>query len=99
MAPESMAKSIFTEKSDIYSLGILAFEILSESPAYGDLVGFDLINNVVTKRQRPIMEKLKIQFQPEIVQLIEDCLEHEPEYRPTASQICKAMINILKKTS
>lgn len=30
MAPESMSRSIYTEKSDIYSFGIVAYEILTE---------------------------------------------------------------------
>lgn len=62
MAPESMAKSIYTEKSDIYSLGILAYEILSETRAYGTLEGFDLINNVANKGFRPDMNLISSKY-------------------------------------
>jgi serine/threonine protein kinase len=96
MAPESMAKSFYSKKSDIYSLGILAFEILSEKPAYGSLEGFDLINNVANKGFRPDLSQLSSKYQEEVLTLIGKCLHQEPEKRPSASQICKTMIKLLK---
>lgn len=93
-----MSKSVYTEKSDIYSLGILAYEILAETTAYGDMGGFDLINNVVNKHFRPDLSILRQNFKPQVIELISACLHQRPDLRPSAGSICRSMIKILKKS-
>lgn len=50
MSPEAMSQSIYSTESDVYAFGIVAFEILFEREAFGNLEGFKLIDAVVNKR-------------------------------------------------
>lgn len=49
MSPEAMSQSIYTTASDIYAFGIVAYEILFEKPAFGNLEGFSVIDAVVNR--------------------------------------------------
>ena len=50
MSPEFSSQKIFTHKSDVYSYGILLWEIFTESEPYADLhpvqILFQVNNNV-----------------------------------------------------
>lgn len=95
MAPESMQKGVYSTKGDIYSFGIIAYEILYEEEAFENLEGFDLINSVVTNNLRPNMD---CKFGGEIRQLLESCWDPEPSLRPDAEVVCRIMMKLLKNT-
>ena len=94
MAPEAMSQSVYTEKSDIYAFGIVAYEILFENIAFEGMEGFELINSVVNKNVRP---NIGHDFGEDVKKLLTRCWAQEPEERPSAEQICKKMMKILKK--
>ena len=94
MAPEAMSQSVYTTKSDIYAFSIVAYEILFERNAFGTLDGFQFIDSVVNKNLRP---KLKEGISPDLGILLTQCWSQIPDERPTAQEICKKMMKILKK--
>ncbi|MCQ2819657.1 MAG: protein kinase [archaeon] len=89
MAPEFMSKGIFTEKSDIYSLGLLFWEIFMEDTkpfAEENVFDFILGNEEILKK-RPEIELSKLSGSNEIKQLIEKCWDYEPNNRPYIGDI------------
>lgn len=99
MAPESISKTQYSEKSDIYAFAVCAFEIIEESKPFGELEGFELINSIVNEKKRPEFKKgSKPKFRSkDFISLVTECWAHEPDLRPSAHQVCKRMIKILKK--
>ena len=94
MAPESMAKSSYTTKSDIYAFAVIAYEILFEKQAYEELEGFELINAVVSESMRPIIPK---SLDQKLRQILHKCWAPNPEDRPSADWICKRLLKIIKE--
>jgi len=96
MAPESMSKSIYGKESDIYAFAVCAYEIIHERRAYGEMDGFQLIDSVVNKHNRPKFDKSIIDCE-DFKELIKLCWSPNPEKRPDAHAVCKAMMKILKQ--
>lgn len=86
MAPEFLIDGIFTNKSDIYSLAILFWEIFArDTVPYKNLneVNF-LIGEPEILKKRPLMPK---NINIEIKELIESCWDVNPEKRPNIKEI------------
>lgn len=95
MAPESLAKSTYSEHSDVYAFGICAFEVLQEEPPFGDLEGFKLINSVVNEGIRPTFKRHNPKL-AKVIDMIESCWEPMPQHRPSMDDICKQLVETLK---
>lgn len=95
MPPEAMSKSQYSKSSDIYSFGIVAYEILFEKEAFGKLEGFALINSIVSERLTP---KFPRGFdRDDIKDLLTECWRYNPENRLTSSDLCKRLMKIIKR--
>jgi serine/threonine protein kinase len=58
IAPEVLQGKGYTQASDIYSLGIIAYELLSHSYPYPDLK--DLCPNLITDKERELQFALDV---------------------------------------
>ncbi|RIB29146.1 kinase-like domain-containing protein [Gigaspora rosea] len=89
IAPEVLKNQQYTKASDIYSLGIIMWEIL-----YGKPVPFELKSKLQSKLQFQI--QVCDGLRPHIYEntakcyadLIKKCWNTEPNERPTATEIC-----------
>src|SRR5438045_307656 len=71
------------EKSDIYSLGVLFWEISSGKPPFSEIYIFKVILDIVKgKRETPI-SSTPFKYQ----QLYEKCWKEEPNQRPDVDEI------------
>jgi serine/threonine protein kinase len=68
VAPEVLRNKPYTQKADIYSFGIIAYEILSGLPPYYDREHDIQLALAICQGQRP-------QFQIKIPQLLEDLIK------------------------
>jgi len=85
VAPEVLLEKGYTKSADIYSFGMVAYEVLSGLPPYYDLPHDHLLGKeICCKGLRP-------QFQIKIPQLLEDlikrCWNANPSERPTANEL------------
>lgn len=85
MSPEQGNGEEVTGKSDVYSLGVLAFELLVGRPPFeGTPIA------VMAAHMRdvpPRVDALRSDVSAELATLIERCLEKEPDRRPSAQEI------------
>lgn len=87
MAPENWrAKSAYTQKVDIYSFGIIAWEVLSQTIAYDDLEAEpETIGEWVAERGlRPFVPP---QWPEPLASLVKRCWGTDPEARPSAREV------------
>ena len=85
MSPETLNFSVYYKQSDIYSFGVLAYEVLTEKD-YTNKNGFEFINDIVDKKFRPSLEGLK--EWPVLQKLICACWDDDWKHRPNFEDIC-----------
>jgi len=94
MAPEVILKSRYSESADIYSLGILFYEIFSTSQPYQDKNiknVMQLMNAIASEDLRPTLPEA---LSPALRQLLTECWDGEAENRPCATEIVKRIKRI-----
>ncbi|KAH8312265.1 hypothetical protein KR044_009994 [Drosophila immigrans] len=94
MAPEVYLGKKYTEKCDVYSLGITIWEVFSRKEPFELLTNPMTILDKVTKdKLRPLLEDIP-ECPKYIKKLMERCWSPEPGDRPTM----KAVVEILQRT-
>lgn len=85
MAPELMSGKEYTNKVDVYSFGILCYELLSELLAFDKCTSIvDLMNKVIGG-SRPDLRNTKISNS--FRELIQKCWQNDAEKRPSFKEI------------
>ncbi|CAG8597757.1 12331_t:CDS:2, partial [Ambispora leptoticha] len=90
IAPEVLDKRQYTTASDIYSLGIIMWEILyGNSASYNQEFEIQLQIEICHNDLRPVV----IENTPQCyVNLMKKCWERDPINRPSAIEICKVLV-------
>ncbi len=89
MAPEVLRGNRYTQAVDIYSFGIVAYEIVSGLPPYHQLAHNDFLALKICLGLRPELNNIKL---PQLLKdLINRCLDADPLIRPTASELCEIL--------
>ena len=90
MAPEILRGKEYTQKSDVYSLGIIMNEIISIVPPFND-VPHDLhLALDICRGKRP---KMRVETPEILKELIQKCWDANPENRPTSEEVNETLGN------
>ncbi|XP_064413025.1 vascular endothelial growth factor receptor 1 [Latimeria chalumnae] len=96
MAPESIFDKVYTTKSDVWSYGVLLWEIFSlgASPYPGVQIDEDFCCRLKegTRMRTPDYAS------PEIYQTMLDCWQTDPKDRPTFSELVKQLGDLLQES-
>ncbi|CAA7028810.1 unnamed protein product [Microthlaspi erraticum] len=101
MAPEILRKEMYTEKSDIYSFGILINELLTGVVPYTDLraeaqahtvlemnyTEQQLTAAIVSSGLRPALAETGLHVPKSLLSLIQNCWEDDPSKRPSLDDL------------
>eukprot|EP01126_Amoeba_proteus_P008356 TRINITY_DN1308_c0_g2_i3.p1 TRINITY_DN1308_c0_g2~~TRINITY_DN1308_c0_g2_i3.p1 ORF type:complete len:232 (+),score=55.60 TRINITY_DN1308_c0_g2_i3:912-1607(+) len=96
VAPEiiNQKKRNYTEKADIYSLGVILWELISRQMPFADLEAFAIPIQVNKgKRPSPVPKTITKDYR----KLVKKCWGPKPESRPTASHIVTILEAIYNK--
>ncbi|XP_075491550.1 RAF-like serine/threonine-protein kinase 20 isoform X1 [Primulina tabacum] len=92
MAPELLSgKSKVTEKIDVYSFGIVMWELLTGDEPYADMHCASIIGGIVNNTLRP---QIPTWCNPEWKSLMESCWASDPSERPSFSEISQKLRNM-----
>ncbi|KAJ8675413.1 hypothetical protein QAD02_011199 [Eretmocerus hayati] len=94
MAPEVFEATKYTEKCDVYSWGIILWEILSRKKPFSDrgATAISIIWGVYQGRRPPLLENCP----KPIEDLIVRCWDKDPEKRPSMDEVVKIMSQLLE---
>jgi serine/threonine protein kinase len=88
IAPEILRGQSYTKAADIYSFGIIMYEVISGLPPYYN-ISHD--NNLAIKICKGLRPRFNIKVPQLIVHLIKKCLDANPLNRPKAEEIKKML--------
>lgn len=92
MAPEVFESSSYTEKCDVFSWGIILWEVLSGKKPFDEIGGSAFrILWAVHKGQRP---PLLDDFLPAINELMQNCWHPDPSKRPNMAEVVHVMADL-----
>lgn len=96
MAPEIIEHKPYDRKADIFSFGIVLWELLTGKVPYADLTPLQAAVGVVQKGLRPTIPK---NIHPKLVDLLNRCWKTDPAERPEFSEITLMLQEILKEVN
>jgi hypothetical protein len=91
MSPEQLLAEPVTDKTDVYSLGLLAHELLAGSAPFKGTSPHELI----AAHLRDVPARLSIrrpEVDPELEDVVARCLEKDAASRPTADEVAKRLV-------
>jgi DNA-binding SARP family transcriptional activator/tRNA A-37 threonylcarbamoyl transferase component Bud32 len=89
-SPEQLAGELVTERTDVYSLGITVFELLTGRTPFDASTGTELL--VAHARQTPRRaSEFRGGIDTDLDELIHRCLNKRPEHRPFAIDVADAL--------
>ncbi|PRP89772.1 hypothetical protein PROFUN_00114 [Planoprotostelium fungivorum] len=90
-APEAISRQVYHGKTDVFSFGVLMWEVWTKGVPWDSFSHTSVCDMVVTAKRR-----LNVPIDaPEILQLLmRGCWEHESENRPSFVEICRSVERI-----
>lgn len=85
MAPEVMRSELYTEKADVYSYGILLWELLTGDIPFKQMKDVQVVLAVLSTNARPM---ITVHQNYRIANLIRYCWDSDPNNRPDFEHIC-----------
>ena len=90
MSPEQLLGESITDESDVYSLGIMGYELLTLKTPYEGTTSVQLVTAHLKREPIPLA-RLRPDADSALADLLERCLSKNPRHRPRASEVAKAL--------
>lgn len=88
MAPEVLANQAYNEKVDVYSYGIICWEMLTRQCPYDKMTPIQCALAVLNQDKRPEIPRW---CPPQLQVLIRGCVKRDPDERPSFQQVLAAL--------
>ncbi|KAK2372154.1 PAS domain-containing protein tyrosine kinase family protein [Trifolium repens] len=96
MAPEVLRSEPSNEKSDVFSYGVVLWEIMTQSIPWKDLSSLQVVGIVgFMDRRLDLPEGLD----PHVASIINDCWQSDPQQRPSFEELIQRMMLAISRVS
>jgi len=90
-APEMLRTQEYDRKVDIWSLGMVAYELMTQVPPYEECKGLEFITKILDEQQMPELTQDQSDMYSKILPIWKNMLSYDPEDRPEANQLIIAL--------
>jgi len=90
LSPEQLLDQELTTLSDMYSVGILGYELYTGEGPYGAKSNTQWITAHLSSEPRPLVE-MRPDADPRVADLLLRCLAREPKHRPSAADVARVL--------
>jgi serine/threonine protein kinase len=97
-APEVLQEEVYRESADVYSFGVILWELLMNEIPWQNKTHVQVITAIL-KGQRLLSSTVKTQFPAAIFSLLEGCLNYDPEQRPNSHSIKERLEQYIRANS
>ncbi|TYJ34816.1 hypothetical protein E1A91_A05G195200v1 [Gossypium mustelinum] len=94
MAPEVIEHKPYDHKADVFSFGVVLWEMLTGKLPYENLTPLQAAVGVVQKGLRPVIPQYT---RPKFVELLERCWQQDPSLRPEFSEITNLLEDLASR--
>lgn len=91
MSPELVARGRLGPQADVYSFGIMMWELVSGRPAYQGVSAGEVIHKVVVEHYRPMFPVSFSGIMLAYSTLAQDCWDHDPDVRPAFGEVLERL--------
>lgn len=98
MAPEVLEDLPYSQKADVYSFGIVMWEILCREPPFAEYSHHKIMYNVINYKERPPLDKVPKDCPEGLICIMRACWEQDANKRPQFSDVIQGL-NILNVTN
>jgi len=95
MAPEVVLRKPYNEKVDVYSFGIIMWQLLQNKIPYHQLYRDEFVEKVIQEKLRPSLVEI-ISISTQLAHLIQECWSEKPQERPSFNEISNRLHLILR---
>ncbi|KYQ89482.1 pleckstrin (PH) domain-containing protein [Tieghemostelium lacteum] len=92
MAPEVIKGTVYSEKCDTYSFGIIMWEMITRTLPYSDIAFNSEIENRVLEGYRP---PIPLNCDPNYAEIMQECWHQDPDKRPAFDTIVHRLTKLL----
>ncbi|XP_051132708.1 serine/threonine-protein kinase STY46-like [Andrographis paniculata] len=96
MAPEVIEHKSYDHKADVFSFGVVIWELLTGKLPYDNMTPLQAAVGVVQKGLRPSIPK---NTHPQLSELLEKCWQQDPTLRPDFSEITEILQKIISSSN
>jgi serine/threonine protein kinase len=91
-SPEQLRGEVLTGQADVYSLGIIGYELLTGNGPFDDAEIRDMVGAHL-RRPPPDLSQLRTDVPQALADVLKRCLSKNPEHRPRAQDLPKLLRN------
>src|SRR5206468_11016084 len=91
MSPEQVAGGVMSPASDVYSFGIMAYELLTGELPFKATSAMGWAAAHLRDIPPPISQR-RSDLAPDVARLIDHCLAKRPEDRPSAREVAQGLL-------
>mmetsp|Transcript_19817 Transcript_19817/g.27674 ORF Transcript_19817/g.27674 Transcript_19817/m.27674 type:complete len:892 (-) Transcript_19817:24-2699(-) len=95
MAPESLTHRVYSNKTDVWSYGVLIYEIFLKQDPYPHLDPVQSATQLILG-QVSLLTDFPSNIHPQVLFLVTACLQVDPQKRPEFDQICEMLDSLLE---
>ncbi|MGH7469655.1 MAG: protein kinase domain-containing protein [Longimicrobiales bacterium] len=92
MSPEQVRGAGATQQSDVFALGVLAYELLTGRAPFDSDSAHDSMAAQLLREPRPL-DQLRADVDAPLAQLVHKCLAKLPAHRPRAAEVHDALLS------